>query len=68
VAIGSIGMTGSFLGPWIWGLARDHTGSYQAGLLTLVGVYLIVVALLLADRRLARLGPRTIDVARAAIL
>ena len=35
-AIGSIGMVGSFIGPYGWGVARDFTGSYQAGLLWLV--------------------------------
>src|SRR6185436_18921678 len=40
-AIGSIGMIGSFIGPYAWGVARDLTGSYQAGLLSLTAAYLI---------------------------
>src|SRR5262249_30788070 len=28
-AIGSIGMVGSFVGPYAWGFAKDFTGSYQ---------------------------------------
>ena len=32
-AIGSIGMIGAFIGPYAFGLTRDVTGSYSAGLL-----------------------------------
>ncbi len=32
-AIGSIGMIGSFLGPYAWGIAKDSTGNYQLGLM-----------------------------------
>jgi ACS family tartrate transporter-like MFS transporter len=53
-AIGSIGMIGSFVGPYLWGLARDHTGSYQAGLLTLTVTYLTAAALIVVLRRLTR--------------
>jgi ACS family tartrate transporter-like MFS transporter len=31
-AINAIGMIGSFLAPYGWGLLRDHTGGYAAGL------------------------------------
>jgi MFS transporter, ACS family, tartrate transporter len=64
-AIGSIGMTGSFIGPWVWGLARDRTGGYQAGLLTLAGVYVLAALLLLAARRLARPRPGAAALAAA---
>jgi ACS family tartrate transporter-like MFS transporter len=67
-AIGSIGMVGSFLGPWIWGLARDYTGGYQAGLLTLAGVYVASAALLLLARALARPATGAEALARAAAL
>ena len=49
-AIGSIGMFGGFLGPVIWGIARDHTGSYRAGLLALGVLYVAVAASLLSLR------------------
>jgi ACS family tartrate transporter-like MFS transporter len=49
-AIGSIGMFGGFLGPFIWGVARDHTGSYRTGLLTLGVLYAAVAAILLLLR------------------
>jgi ACS family tartrate transporter-like MFS transporter len=43
-AIGSVGLFGGFLGPYLWGLARDHTGSFRAGLLTLSGIYVVAAA------------------------
>jgi len=64
-AIGSIGMTGSFVGPWAWGLARDATGAWHAGLLTIAGAYavavVLIVALWLAVRRHAALSHATPD-------
>lgn len=45
--IGSIAMLGQFIGPWAWGLARDHTGGYQAGLLSLPLAYLAAAAIVL---------------------
>ena len=53
-AIGSIGMIGSFLGPWVWGVARDHTGGYQAGLLALPVAYGFAAAVLIVLRRMTR--------------
>ena len=49
-AIGSIAMLGQFIGPWAWGLARDHTGSYQAGLLSLPVAYMAAAAIVLVVR------------------
>jgi nitrate/nitrite transporter NarK len=34
-ALGSIGMLGAFVGPFAWGLLKDHTGTYHAGLVSL---------------------------------
>ena len=59
-------MVGSFLVPWIWVLARDYTGGYQAGLLTLAGVYVASAALLLLARALARPATGAEALARAA--
>jgi ACS family tartrate transporter-like MFS transporter len=53
-AIGSIGMIGSFLGPYLWGIARDLTGGYRVGLLWLVVAHLIGAAILFVARRGAR--------------
>jgi MFS transporter, ACS family, tartrate transporter len=50
-AIGSIGMVGSFIGPYAWGIARDFTGSYHAGLLWLVAPNLAAAAIVLVARR-----------------
>jgi MFS transporter, ACS family, tartrate transporter len=53
-AIGSIGMVGSFIGPYAWGLAKDFTGSYQAGLLWLVVTHLAAATTVLIVRRTER--------------
>jgi MFS transporter, ACS family, tartrate transporter len=54
-AIGSIGMVGSFIGPYAWGVARDLTGNYQAGLLWLVLPHLAAAAIVLVVRHSGRL-------------
>jgi ACS family tartrate transporter-like MFS transporter len=53
-AIGSIGMVGSFVGPYAWGFARDFTGSYQAGLLWLVFPHLAAATIVLVLRHRGR--------------
>jgi MFS transporter, ACS family, tartrate transporter len=53
-AIGSIGMVGSFIGPYAWGIAKDFTGSYHAGLLWLVVPNLAAAAIVLVARRTQR--------------
>jgi len=55
-AIGSIGMIGSFVGPWAWGVARDQTGGYQSGLIALAAAALIAAALVVVMRQLGRAG------------
>lgn len=55
-AIGSIGMIGSFVGPYAWGVARDQTGSYQAGLFALTATWIIAAALVVVMRQLGRAG------------
>jgi len=52
-AVGSIGMIGAFLGPWFWGIARDFTGSYRAGLLSLFFPILLAALIMLVLRRQA---------------
>jgi MFS-type transporter involved in bile tolerance (Atg22 family) len=47
-------MFGAFVGPYAWGLARDHTGSYKAGLIALSIPYLIAAVILLLMRQSAR--------------
>jgi ACS family tartrate transporter-like MFS transporter len=49
-AIGSIGMLGAFIGPAAWGVARDSSGGYRAGLLFLVLPYLTAASILLLLR------------------
>ena len=52
---GSIGMVGSFIGPYAWGVARDLTGNYQAGLLWLVLPHLAAATIVLVVRHGGRL-------------
>jgi MFS family permease len=59
--INSIGNLGGFLGPWMYGLVRDMTGSDSAGLLVLAsGPFIGAIALILCghDRRMERIPPR----------
>jgi ACS family tartrate transporter-like MFS transporter len=53
-AIGSIGMLGSFVGPYAWGVARDFTGSYQAGLFSLALPHIVAALIVLVGQRAAR--------------
>jgi ACS family tartrate transporter-like MFS transporter len=53
-AINTIGMVGSFIGPYAWGIARDVTGSYRAGLMWLVIPYVAAGVLVLLVRQVAR--------------
>jgi ACS family tartrate transporter-like MFS transporter len=53
-AINMIGIVGGFIGPYWMGFARDLTGDYQRGLLTLALPMLIATAIMLYLRRLER--------------
>jgi MFS transporter, ACS family, tartrate transporter len=55
-AMGSIGMLGAFVGPVVWGILKDRTGSFQAGLATLGGACLIAAIVLSIIRHRARAG------------
>lgn len=55
-AIISIGMVGSFIGPYAWGLAKDFTGNYRAGLLALAAAYACAATIILILHRNARVG------------
>jgi ACS family tartrate transporter-like MFS transporter len=50
-AVGSIGMVGAFVGPYVWGVALDYTGSYQAGLLALFVPYAVAALIIAVLRR-----------------
>lgn len=50
-AMNTIGILGGFIGPWWMGLAKDFTGTYQSGLLTLIFPSLLGVVTVLAMRR-----------------
>jgi ACS family tartrate transporter-like MFS transporter len=49
-AINSIGMMGSFIAPFAWGLAKDRTGSFHAALSCLPVLALIGAAVVLSLR------------------
>ena len=56
-AIGAMGISGGFIGPWAMGLARDHTGDYHAGLMALsLPCLLGFILILLLPRFLHRPG------------
>lgn len=52
--INSLGMIGAFVGPWMMGLMRDLTGSYQRGLLICVLPTVAGAAITLILRQLCR--------------
>jgi MFS transporter, ACS family, tartrate transporter len=51
--VNTIGQMGSFFGPVAWGLAQDHTGSYQLGLISVSFSFMAAAMLLLLIRRTA---------------
>jgi len=61
-AIGAIGQSGSFFAPFAWGLAKDHTGDFQAGLMALPIAYILATAITLHLRSSfrQRLAPTTL--------
>ena len=53
-AMNTIGMLGGFIGPYWMGIAKDMTGDYQRGLLTLTVPSLAAAGIMLWMRRVAR--------------
>jgi ACS family tartrate transporter-like MFS transporter len=53
-AVGSIAIVGGFVGPYWMGLVKDHTGSYQPGLLSLTVPCLTGAVIILVLRRIAQ--------------
>jgi ACS family tartrate transporter-like MFS transporter len=53
-AMNTIGMIGGFVGPYWMGVAKDFTGDYQRGLLTLTIPSLVAAGIVLHMRRMAR--------------
>jgi ACS family tartrate transporter-like MFS transporter len=49
-AMNTLGMMGGFLGPWVMGVVKDHTGNYRLGLVALVVPSLVGAALVLTLR------------------
>jgi ACS family tartrate transporter-like MFS transporter len=59
-AINTIGITGGFVGPYLMGLAKDATGSYQRGLLIFAAPALLAFAILIRMRHSALKQPAKI--------
>ena len=53
-AINGLGQVGSFVFPWLWGLAKDSTGGYQAGMSALPVAFLAAAAIMLGLRQARR--------------
>ena len=53
-AINTISQIGAFSAPFAWGLAKDASGSFQAGLITLSVLAIVFTGLLLAMRAQVR--------------
>jgi MFS transporter, ACS family, tartrate transporter len=51
--INSIGTTGGFVGPYVFGWLRDETGSFSAGLLAMSGFLVLAAVLAWSLRRFA---------------
>jgi len=49
-AINTMSQVGAFIAPYLWGAAKDATGSYRLGLMVLPAVYVATAALLLILR------------------
>jgi ACS family tartrate transporter-like MFS transporter len=50
-AINGLGQLGSFLFPWLWGLAKDSTGGFHLGLSLLPVAYLASAAIVIGLRQ-----------------
>jgi ACS family tartrate transporter-like MFS transporter len=53
-AINAIGMIGSFLAPYAWGLMKDRTGDYAAGLMVLPVMFFLAAGIVLWLRSSAK--------------
>jgi MFS transporter, ACS family, tartrate transporter len=49
--INMLGNLGAFLMPYCWGVIKDETGNFQAGLMGLSVVALVAAAMILKLRR-----------------
>jgi ACS family tartrate transporter-like MFS transporter len=49
-AINSMNQVGGFVGPYLWGLAKDATGTYSLALTVMTGAMLLAAALVMILR------------------
>jgi ACS family tartrate transporter-like MFS transporter len=54
-AMNTVGMMGGFLGPWVMGIVKDHTGDYRAGLIALALPSVVGAVLVLTVRARMRM-------------
>lgn len=52
--INSVGSLGGYVGPWMVGVLKDETGSFEAGTLAMAGMLVVAAALTLLLKRVAR--------------
>lgn len=52
--INAIGSLGGYVGPWMVGMLKDQTGSFEAGMLAMAGMLGIAAALTLLLKRITR--------------
>ena len=57
-AINGMGQVGSFLFPWLWGLAKDRTGGFHFGLSLMPVAFLLAAVIVMGLRRARRPSPR----------
>jgi ACS family tartrate transporter-like MFS transporter len=50
----AISVAGAFAGPLLWGMARDATGTFNAGLMSVAAAFLAAAVLILLMRHSAR--------------
>ncbi len=62
-AINSMNFVGGFTGPYLWGWAKDATGTYQLALTVMTGVILAATILVIALRN----QTRRLEISRAAM-
>jgi ACS family tartrate transporter-like MFS transporter len=55
-ALNTVGILGGFVGPWWLGVAKDLTGNYERGLLTMTVPSLAAFAIMLVMRQQAAKG------------
>ena len=60
-AVNTLSQLGAFIGPWMWGISKDVTGTYHLGLMLLPVAFLLAAgATLSLGRRLTEKAPQVV--------